>query len=101
MSSIFDLYLKDSIMSKCEEYFTNYLIKEGFEAEGLTEADRGLIESQIYTLLNAVEKTYNEHENENEGLLEITDKLISYCIIGKMNEARLCNVINELLDESE
>lgn len=101
MPSLFDLYLRNNIMSKCEEYFVDYLKSEGFEKEGLTNEDRKLIEDQVDTLLDMVEKIYLSYKDESDGLLEIVDKLIGYCIVGKMNEARLCNTINKLIEEKE
>jgi hypothetical protein len=101
MASIFDLYLKDNIMINCEEYFMDYLESENFENESLTSEDRDLIENQVDNLLMIIEKTYLSFENETDALMEIIDKLIGFCIVGKMNEARLCNIINKLIEENK
>ena len=101
MSSIFDLYLKEKIMRNCEENFIDFLKEHASEDEQLTAEDRKLIENQVEYIIDLIERVYLQHDNEVDALVEITDRLIGICIMGKMNEARLCNVINEKLKDKE
>lgn len=101
MSGMLDLYLKEKIMSRCEASFNEFLKEHDAEEEKLTDKDREIIESQIDYLMDMVEEIYLEFEKETDALIEITDRLIGICIMGKMNEARLCNVINKLVEKED
>ena len=95
MSSIYDLYMKDNIMSHCEEYFREYLEKEDALDEDLTDTERDIIRLQIDSLTNMIVRTYHNHEDESDALAEIVDQLIGFCIVGKMNELRFCRLLHE------
>jgi hypothetical protein len=95
MSSIYDMYLKDNIMAKCETYFNQHLKEQNAENENLTEEDREMVKKQIDSLLAMIVDIYTNNKVEENALAEIVDKLIGVCIVGKMNEARLCRLLNE------
>jgi hypothetical protein len=95
MSSIYDQYLKDNIMDNCLDYFRQYLTEEEAMDEILTEEDQELIYKQIDYIMDMIVRIYNENEDERDALAEIVDKLIGFCIVGKMNEARFCRLLNE------
>lgn len=100
MSSIFDMYLKNNIISKCEYFFNDYLQQEGVPDEKLTENELAFIEKQLDYLINMIVRTYNKNEDECDALAEITDKLLGFCIVAKMNESRLCRLLNALNKEN-
>lgn len=95
MSSIFDMYLKDSIISECEKFFNDYLKDEGVPEEGLTEGEWETIDKQVDYLIKIIQNIYAENENEVDALTEIVDKFMGLCIVSKMNEARLCRILNK------
>lgn len=95
MSSIYDQYLKDNIMTHCLDYFRKYLAEEEAVDEILTEEDQKLIYSQIDYIMDMIVRIYREYDDERDALAEIVDKLIGFCIVGKMNEARFCRLLNE------
>lgn len=97
--SMFDLYLKNNIMTACEKYFNDFLVKEGVPEEGLSEEEREVVGTQIDYLLKMIQDIYMEHEDDIEANTAILDKLIGVCVLGKMNEARLCRLLNILTDK--
>ena len=101
MSSLFDLYLRDNIMDTCEAYFNDYLRDEGVSNEKLNEDDRVVVGYQIDILIDMIERIYKEYDDEFESYGEMIDKLIGFCIVGKMNEARLCRLLNEAEDKKD
>ena len=99
MPGIYDLYLKSDIMESCEEFFNRYLKEEGVPHEGLTEKDREVVGKQVDYLLDMITKIHIDHPDDYDEVTDETiDKLIGMCILGKMNEARLCNLLNECND---
>jgi len=99
-SSIYDLYIKNNIMAACETYFNKYLKKEGVPHEGLTEEERELVGRQIDFILEMITIINAKHgEDEQASADDIVDKLVSICVIAKMNEARLCRLLNEAADK--
>jgi len=98
---MFDLYLKNNIMTTCEKFFNNFLEKEGVPEEGLTEEERELVGKQVDNLLRMIQDIYTNLENEVDAYTEIADKLIGITVVTKMNEARLCRLLNELQDKLE
>lgn len=101
MDSILNHYFKEEIMAKCEAYFMKYLEDEGAEKEILSNADMQLVEKQLDYLLNMVDDLLAQDEDINDAYANIVDHLVGFCILGKMNEARLCNIINKMLDEKD
>lgn len=99
-NSIYDLYIKNDIMAACETYFNKYLKKEGVPHEGLTEEERELVSRQIDFILEMITRISAKHgDNEQAAADDIADKLVSLCVIAKMNEARLCRLLNEAADK--
>lgn len=99
MSSVLDYYLKGNILRKCEEHFNAHLKEEGFEHEKLLPKERELMEKQLGYLLDMIVEISSQYEDDFDGYAEIIDKLIGFCIISKMNECRLCRIINNLNDK--
>lgn len=99
MTSMFDLYLKNNIMTTCEEFFNVFLEKEGVPEEGLTEEERELVGKQVDNLLRMIQDIYTSGENDLDAYTEIADKLVGITVVTKMNEARLCRLLNELQDK--
>ncbi len=99
MASMFDLYLKNNIMTACEKYFNDFLEKEKVPDEGLTEEEREIVGTQVDYLLKMIQDIYMSFEDEMDAYTEITDKLIGVCVLAKMNEARLCRLLNILTDK--
>lgn len=99
MTSMFDLYLKNNIMTACEKYFNEFLEKEGVPEEGLSEEERDVVGTQIDYLLTMIQDIYTAHKDETDAYTEITDKLMGVAVIAKMNEARLCRLLNEAVDK--
>jgi len=99
MSSIFDLYLKESIMVACEAYFNDYLESEGVIEEALSDEERKTVSQQIDIIIDMMGRIYKDHDDEFEAYGEIVDKLIGFCIVAKMNEARLCRLLNEAAEK--
>jgi len=96
MDSIFDLYLRNDIMNRCESFFDEYLIEQGVPEEKLTEEDRKLVEQQVDAILDMITRIHLENEgSELTQASEVIDKLIGFCVVAKMNEARLCRLLNE------
>jgi len=100
-ASIYDQYVKDRIMTECESYFIDYLKRAEVDHEKLNDQDIDIIENQLAYLLTLVDDVLKEQEEPMDAFSDIVDQLIGYCILGKMNEARLCNVINKMLEEKE
>jgi len=96
---MFDLYMKNNIMTACEKYFNEFLKKEGVPEEGLTEDERELIGKQVDYLLGMIQDIYMQYKDDLEAYTEISDKLIGVAVISKMNEARLCRLLNEVIDK--
>jgi hypothetical protein len=99
MTSMFDLYLKNNIMTTCEEFFNVFLEKEGVPEEGLTEEERELVSKQVDNLLAMIQDIYTSHEDDIDAYTEIADKLVGITVVTKMNEARLCRLLNDLQDK--
>ena len=89
-------------METCEAHFNEHLKDHNSLDEALTEEDRALIEKQVDDLLILISDTLKKYEPEDlEAYDDIIDKLVGFCIISKMNEARLCGVINKLTEKDE
>lgn len=100
MAGLYDLYIKNDIMENCEAFFNQYLKEEGVPEEGLTEDERELVGDQVDYLLDMMTKIHLDHPDDyNEVTDTIIDKLIGMCVVAKMNEARLCRLLNELTDK--
>ena len=99
MTSMFDLYLKNNIMTTCEEFFNEFLKKEGVPEEGLTEEERELVSKQVDNLLTMIQDIYTGHGDDIDAYTEIADKLVGITVVTKMNEARLCRLLNDLQDK--
>ncbi len=99
MTSMFDLYLKNNIMTTCEEFFNVFLEKEGVPEESLTEEERELVGKQVDNLLRMIQDIYTSGKNDLDAYTEIADKLVGITVVTKMNEARLCRLLNELQDK--
>lgn len=99
MTSMFDLYMKNNIMTACEEHFNAFLKKEGVPEEGLTEDERELVGKQVDYLLGIIQDIYMQYKDDLEAYTEISDKLIGIAIISKMNEVRFCRLLNEVIDK--
>jgi hypothetical protein len=99
--SMFDLYLKNNIMTACEKYFNDFIEKEGVPDERLTEEERELVGTQVDYILKMIQNIYMKHEDDMEANTEILDKLIGICVLAKMNEARLCRLLNILIDKTK
>jgi len=99
-NSIYDLYLKNDIMAACETYFNEYLKEEGVAHENLLEEERELVDRQVDFILSMITEIDLKHVgDERAATEEIVDKLVSVCIVTKMNEARLCRLLNEAADK--
>lgn len=99
MPSMLDMYMKNNIMTACEKYFNEFLDKEGVPDEGLTEEEREQVEKQVDYLLFMIQDIYTSHDDELNAYIEIIDKLIGVSILAKMNEARLCRLLNDAADK--
>jgi hypothetical protein len=95
MSSIYDLYLKNNIIAECTKHFKEYLKEQDAENEDLGPEDLEGISLQIDVIIKLIVDIYREYDEEADALAAIVDKLIGICILGKMNEARLCKILNE------
>ena len=99
MASMFDMYLKNDIMLICEESFNRYLKEEGVIDEGLTDEERDFVGTQVDYLLDMIQDIYTSYDDDSDAYVEIADKLIGISIVAKMNEARLCRLLNEAADK--
>ena len=97
--SMLDMYMKNNIMTACEKYFNDFLEKEGVPDEALTEEEREQIELQVDYLLTMIQDIYTSHEDEIDAYTEMVDKLVGVSVLAKMNEARLCRLLNEAADK--
>lgn len=95
MTGMFDLYLKNNIITACEKYFNDFLKKEEVPDENLTEEEREIVGAQVDYLLEMIQNIYMNYKDEMDAYTEITDKLIGVIVVSKMNEARLCRLLNE------
>ncbi len=87
-------------MAACETYFNKYLKKEGVPFEGLIEEERELVGRQIDFILEMIAQISLKHGDDDQAAADdVADKLVSLCIITKMNEARLCRLLNEATDK--
>ncbi len=87
-------------MATCETFFNKYLEKEGAAHEGLNEEEREIVGRQIDFILEMITRVSEKHgEDEQRAADDIADKLVSLCIVTKMNEARLCRLLNEATDK--
>lgn len=87
-------------MAACETYFNNYLKEEGVPHEGLTEEEREVVSRQVDFILEMITALDLKHNGDEQAATEeIVDKLISVCIVNKMNESRLCRLLNEASDK--
>lgn len=99
MPGIYDLYIKSDIMENCEAFFKKYLDGEGVLHEGLTDENRETVGKQVDYILDMLTEIHIDHPDDYDKVTdEAIDKLIGMCILGKMNEARLCNLLNECVD---
>jgi hypothetical protein len=96
---IYDLYIKTKIMQRCESHFMNYLKDMGAENEALNDEDIKLIEKNLSYLMDMMAEIVEEKGDNKDAYAEIIDNIIGFCIMGKMNEARLVRVINEKLKD--
>ena len=94
MTSIYDMYMRDNIMTTCEKYFRDYLDREGVPEEHLTDSERDLIYIHIDAITSMITDIYNKAGDGGDPDSTVIDKLIGICVIGKMNEARLCRLLN-------
>jgi hypothetical protein len=94
MTSMYDLFLNENIMTACESFFNGFLKDGGIEG-CLTEDDRAMVGSQVDYIIGMIEKIWVNSATAEEGHTEIIDKLIGMCVVSKMNEARLCNLLSE------
>lgn len=100
MPSIYDLYIRDNVMEVCETHFNEHLKDQAVPGDSLTEEDRDFIRSQLDDLLTLISNTLASYGSENlEGYDDIIDKLVGFCIISKMNEARLSRIITTMTEE--
>ena len=100
MPSIYDLYIRDNIMEICEAHFNEHLKDLNGPGEALTEEDRDFIRKQLDDLLTLISDTLGHYGTENlEGYDDIIDKLVGFCIISKMNEARLSRIITSMTEK--
>jgi len=100
MNSIFDEYMKHNIMSKCEEFFFDYLAEAGLKDEYLTEEDREIVAKHIEFLMDMASEIHMEFKDDDEGAYDaLVDKLVGTCVINKMNEVRLCRLLSERNDQ--
>ena len=100
MPGLWDFYIKADIMENCEAYFNKYLEEEKAPDEGLTDEERETVGRQVDYLLDMMTEIHQEHPDDyNEVTDTIIDKLIGMCVVGKMQEARLCRLLNELTDK--
>lgn len=99
MASMLDMYMKNNIMTACEKYFNDFLEQEGVPDEALIEEEREQIELQVDYLLAMIQDIYTSHGDEIDAYAEIIDKLIGVNVLAKMNEARLCRLLNEAADK--
>jgi len=100
-NSIYDMYLRDNVITTCETYFNSYLKKEVISYEGLSEEERELSYNQLDVILDMITEIHLENEDEQEASNIVVDKLVSLCVVSKMNEARLCRLLNELQERIE
>lgn len=99
MAGLYDLYIKNDIMENCEAFFNQYLKEEGVPDEGLSEEERELVGHQVDFLLDMMTEIHKENPDDyNEVTDTIIDKLIGMCVVAKMNESRLCRLLNEASD---
>lgn len=99
MASMLDMYMKNNIMTACEKYFNDFLKQEGVPGEALTEEEREQIGLQIDYLLTMIQDIYMSNEDEIDAYTEIVDKLVGVSVLAKMNESRLCRLLNEAADK--
>jgi hypothetical protein len=100
MPGLYDMIIKSDIMENCEAFFNKYLEEEGVPDEGLTDDERDLVGQQVDYLLDMMTDIYQEHPDDYDTVTDtIIDKLIGMCVVAKMNEARLCRLLNELNDK--
>jgi len=95
---IYDTYLKQKIFDYCMKYFNIYLKKQKAEDEKLTDEDVKIVYDQIEFILSMIKETYEKYEDSSKADDVIIDKLIGMCTITKMNEVRLCKVLNERME---
>lgn len=103
MAKLLDLYIKEELLRQCEVHFNEFLKEQG--SGYLTAEDYELIEDQIDYLFELIDKILKDHKNRNldemEAYAQIIDQLCGFCVLGKMNEARLCNIINDLTEKED
>lgn len=105
MSGISDLYFREELIKQCEEHFETFIKEQGDEYNNLTDKDYKVVEEQVDFLFEMMDEVIQTHKNENkeeiDAYSQIIDQLCGYCVLSKMNEARLCNIINELIDRKD
>lgn len=95
MPNMIDFYLKEDIMRRCESVFNEHLKEQNCPDETLTDEERELIEEQVDSLLEMVDRLYDP-DNKFESAATMVDHLIGHIVVGKMNEARICRILNKL-----
>lgn len=99
MVSIYDLYIKSDIMDTCESFFNSYLEEEGVVDEGLSEAERETVGDQVDHILDMITRIHKQNPGDDgKSADEVVDKLIGYVVVAKMNEVRLCRLLNRFID---
>lgn len=100
MAKLLDLYIKEELIAQCTEHFKKFLAEQG--SGYLTDEDFELIGTQvdyIFELMDEIIKEFRDNgEDEIEAYAKIIDQLSGYLILGKMNEARLCNILIDMTD---
>ena len=104
MAKLFDLYIKEELLKQCEEHFAKFLEEQ--EGGGyITKEDYSLFEDQIDYLFEMMDNIIGDYKkrglDEFEAYAQIIDQLCGYCVLGKMNEARLCNMLNDLMGKED
>ena len=96
MSGLFDMYLRENILNKCEAFFMQYLEQEDAVDERLDEEDMKLVKVQLDYVLNMIQSILQEKGETEDAYDEIVDKLVGLTIVSKMNEVRLCKILNKM-----
>lgn len=100
MPKLLDFYIKEELLIQCEKHFAKYLEDE--DSGYLTEEDYKILEDQINFIFKLMDEIIADHKREGkeemEAYSQIIDQLCGYLVLGKMNEARLCNILNDMMD---
>jgi len=99
MSSIYNHYVENKILNRCEEYYAKFLADAEVE-DHLTDEDRIPVADHVNFLVSLVERAAKEEKDDNEDAIDtLVDVLICTCVLNKMNEVRLSRLLNEADDE--